>query len=69
MDKVSSVSLTGAIPDFTLDAVYEPIKIFFVNVEIFFRIQILYSTYIAMVRLQLELGPGNVVAESGTSSG
>ena len=29
----------------------------------------MYSTYIAMVRLQLELGPGNVVVESGTGSG
>ena len=37
---------TGAFPQphITLDAVYEQIKIFFVNVEIFFRTQILYST-------------------------
>lgn len=62
-------SLTGAFPYITLDAVYEQIKIFFVNVEIFFRTQILYSTDIAMVGLQLELWPGSLVVESGTDSG
>ena len=29
----------------------------------------MYSTYIAMVRLQLELRPGNMVVDSGTGSG